>query len=52
MAMYEFKGRDSQGRLISGQLDASNQDAAVNQLLGRGITPVDITLRALLIAGA
>jgi MSHA biogenesis protein MshG len=44
MAMYEFKGRDSQGRLISGQLDASNQDAAVNQLLGRGITPVDINL--------
>lgn len=44
MAMYEFKGRNAEGRLITGQLDASSPDAAVNQLLGRGITPVDINL--------
>lgn len=44
MAIYEFKGRNADGRLINGQLDASSQDAAVNQLLGRGITPVDINL--------
>jgi len=42
MAIYEFKGRNVEGRLISGQLDASSQDAAVNQLLGRGVTPVEI----------
>ncbi|MEN0035819.1 MAG: type II secretion system F family protein [Cellvibrio sp.] len=42
MAIYEFKGRNSEGRLITGQLDASSQDAAVNQLLGRGLTPVDV----------
>lgn len=42
MAMYEFKGRNGEGRLITGQLDASSQDAAVNQLLGRGVTPVEI----------
>ncbi|WP_331346062.1 type II secretion system F family protein [Cellvibrio sp. UBA7661] len=42
MAIYEFKGRNAEGRLITGQLDASSQDAAVNQLLGRGITPVDV----------
>lgn len=42
MAIYEFKGRNVEGRLITGQLDASSQDAAVNQLLGRGITPVDV----------
>lgn len=42
MAIYEFKGRNIEGRLISGQLDASSQDAAVNQLLGRGVTPVEI----------
>ncbi len=43
MAVYDFKGRNSEGRLITGQLDASTKDAAVNQLLGRGITPVDIS---------
>lgn len=42
MAIYDFKGRNSEGRLITGQLDASSQDAAVNQLLGRGVTPVEI----------
>lgn len=42
MAIYEFKGRNVEGRLITGQVDASSQDAAVNQLLGRGVTPVEI----------
>lgn len=42
MAIYEFKGRNNDGRLISGQVDASSQDGAVNQLLGRGITPVSV----------
>ena len=42
MAIYEFKGRNVEGRLITGQVDASNQDAAVNQLLGRGVTPVEV----------
>jgi MSHA biogenesis protein MshG len=42
MAIFEFKGRNSEGRLITGQLDASTPDAAANQLLGRGITPVEL----------
>jgi MSHA biogenesis protein MshG len=42
MAIYEFKGRNAEGRLITGQVDASSQDAAINQLLGRGITPVSV----------
>lgn len=42
MAIYEFKGRNGEGRLITGQVDASSQDAAVNQLLGRGVTPVEV----------
>ncbi len=42
MAIFEFKGRNAEGRLISGQLDASSPDAAANQLLGRGITPVEV----------
>ncbi len=43
MAIFEFKGRNADGRLISGQLDASSPDAAASQLLGRGITPVEVT---------
>lgn len=42
MAIYEFKGRNVEGRLITGQVDASTKDAAANQLLGRGVTPVEV----------
>lgn len=42
MAIFEFKGRNTEGRLITGQLDASSLDAAASQLLGRGITPVEV----------
>jgi MSHA biogenesis protein MshG len=42
MAIYQFKGRNAEGRLINGQVDAANTDAAANQLLGRGITPVSM----------
>ncbi|MET0356591.1 MAG: type II secretion system F family protein [Cellvibrio sp.] len=40
MAIYQFKGRNPDGRLINGQVEAANTDAAANQLLGRGIIPV------------
>lgn len=40
MTIYAFRGRNSEGRLISGQVDAANLDAAANQLLGRGVTPL------------
>ncbi len=40
MAIYQFKGRNAEGRLVNGQVDAANTDAAATQLLGRGITPV------------
>jgi len=42
MSIYQFKGRNSDGRLVNGQVDAANTDAAANQLLGRGITPVSM----------
>jgi MSHA biogenesis protein MshG len=42
MAIFQYKGRNSEGRLMNGQLDASSKDAAVNQLVGRGITPVEL----------
>lgn len=42
MAIFLFKGRNTEGRSVTGQVDAATTDAAVNQLLGRGITPVSI----------
>jgi MSHA biogenesis protein MshG len=42
MAIYQFKGRNVEGRLVNGQVDAASTDAAANQLLGRGITPVSM----------
>ena len=40
MAIYQFKGRNSDGRLVNGQVEAATIDAVANQLLGRGITPI------------
>jgi MSHA biogenesis protein MshG len=40
MAIFLFKGRNTEGRLVNGQVDAATTDAAANQLLGRGITPI------------
>jgi MSHA biogenesis protein MshG len=42
MAIYLFKGRNADGRLVNGQVEASNTDTAASQLLGRGITPVSM----------
>lgn len=40
MTIFVFRGRTSEGQLINGQVDAANVDAAANQLLGRGVTPL------------
>lgn len=40
MAIFQFKGRNTDGRLVNGQVEAATTDAAATQLLGRGITPV------------
>jgi MSHA biogenesis protein MshG len=47
MAIYQFKGRSADGALVNGQLDAANTDAAANQLLGRGITPVALSEKSI-----
>lgn len=43
MALYEYKGRTSQGDLINGRVDADSADAVATQLFNSGITPIDIT---------
>ncbi len=40
MAIFQFKGRNSDGRVVNGQVEAATTDAAATQLVGRGITPI------------
>lgn len=42
MAIYQFRGRNAEGQLVTGQLEAPTPDAAAGQLSGRGVTPLAI----------
>lgn len=42
MAIFEYQGRDNQGRAVSGQLDVASQNAAASELSKQGITPITI----------
>ncbi|PKH05147.1 type II secretion system F family protein [Moritella sp. Urea-trap-13] len=42
MPNFTYKGRDSQGNAASGKQDAQNQDALVQSLMAKGITPTEI----------
>ncbi|GAA5179882.1 MSHA fimbrial biogenesis protein MshG [Niveibacterium umoris] len=42
MAGYSYRGRDARGVLVEGLLDALNEAAVADNLMSRGITPLDI----------
>lgn len=42
MAIYQFRGRNAEGQLVNGQLEAANPDAAAGVLSGRGVVPLSI----------
>ncbi|MGY5452037.1 type II secretion system F family protein [Agarivorans sp. MS3-6] len=42
MAMFRYQVRDSTGRLINGDIEAANQNAAAESLIRRGLTPIKI----------
>ena len=42
MNNYHYRGRDSQGKLVSGKQEAANQDQLVTMLMSKGITPLAI----------
>ena len=46
MAAFVYRGRDSDGKAVDGQLSAINRDSAASQLLQRGVTPVSIIEKA------
>lgn len=47
MPVFAYKGRNTSGALVNGQIDAGNVDAVASQLFDTGITPIDITERKL-----
>ncbi len=42
MPMFAYKGRNSRGNLIQGEIDAGTMDAVASQLFNIGVTPIDI----------
>lgn len=42
MAVYSWRGRNTHGELIQGELEAMTEDAVADQLLGLGLVPVQI----------
>lgn len=46
MPTYAYKGRDAQGGLVQGSVDAADPTTAADLLIGRGIIPVDIVAEA------
>lgn len=42
MPRYRYKARNTRGALVNGALEAATLDAAATELLGQGITPIDI----------
>ena len=42
MSHFHYRGRNSQGQLVTGELDAGSLELAAGQLLSIGVTPVDL----------
>ncbi|MDQ7073065.1 MAG: type II secretion system F family protein [Gammaproteobacteria bacterium] len=42
MAVFQYKGRNSQGESVSGELEANSTNDAASHLINIGITPIDI----------
>ncbi len=42
MAIYAWRGRNTQGELLQGELEAMSEDAVADQLLSLGLVPVQI----------
>lgn len=44
MARYIYKGRNSQGQAVNGEIEANSEDAVASQLINTAITPIEILL--------
>jgi MSHA biogenesis protein MshG len=44
VSLYEYKVRNSEGKMLSGTLEAMNDESVAGELIEAGLTPVSITL--------
>ncbi|MCL1094161.1 type II secretion system F family protein [Shewanella kaireitica] len=44
MPSYQYRGRSAQGEQVTGQLDASSESVAADQLMSRGVIPLELSL--------
>jgi MSHA biogenesis protein MshG len=44
MANYSYSARDASGAMVKGNVDAANQNAAAQMILGRKLTPIKISV--------
>ncbi|QLE87086.1 type II secretion system F family protein [Shewanella sp. Scap07] len=42
MPIYQYRGRNAQGQQVTGELDASNESAAADQLMSRAVIPLEL----------
>jgi len=52
MPFFAYKGRNGRGELLQGVLEGADSDAVAEQLLGGGLTPIEITVTRKRAAGA
>jgi MSHA biogenesis protein MshG len=45
MPRFEYTGRSAGGTAVSGSVEAASAEAAADQLLSRGVTPLDVALQ-------
>lgn len=43
MPTYQYRGRSALGEQVTGQLDASSESAAADQLMSRGVIPLELS---------
>jgi MSHA biogenesis protein MshG len=42
MPVYQYRGRDAQGKAVTGRLDAVSESAAADQLMSRAVIPLEL----------
>lgn len=43
MPVFQYRGRNQRGEVVTGRLDAASADAVASQLFNSGVVPIDIT---------
>jgi MSHA biogenesis protein MshG len=46
MAQFAYKGRDERGQMVEGQLEGASSSIVAGELVGLGVTPIEITAAA------